>query len=53
MDTLPDLRCSQQGHHPDIQLSWGRVVVTLHTHKINGLSESDFILAAKFDQAAG
>lgn len=43
----------QQGHHPDIELSWGRVAVTLYTHKINGLSESDFILAAKFEQAVG
>jgi 4a-hydroxytetrahydrobiopterin dehydratase len=37
-------------HHPDIYLSWGRVKVTLWTHKIDGLSESDFILAAKIDQ---
>jgi 4a-hydroxytetrahydrobiopterin dehydratase len=43
----------QQGHHPDLQLAWGRVVVTLYTHKVNGLTESDFILAAKFDQALG
>ena len=40
----------EQGHHPTIELSWGRVVVTLHTHKIEGLSESDFILAAKIDR---
>lgn len=39
-----------QGHHPDILLSWGKVFVTLCTHKINGLSESDFILAAKIDR---
>jgi 4a-hydroxytetrahydrobiopterin dehydratase len=39
----------QEGHHPDLLLSWGRVVMTLWTHKINGLSESDFILAAKCD----
>jgi 4a-hydroxytetrahydrobiopterin dehydratase len=39
----------QEGHHPDIYLSWGKVRVTLWTHKINGLSESDFILAAKCD----
>ncbi len=38
-------------HHPDIYLSWGKVKVTLWTHKINGLSENDFILAAQFDQA--
>ena len=40
----------QQGHHPDIFLAWGRVDITTWTHAINGLTESDFILAAKFDQ---
>jgi len=40
----------EEGHHPDILLAWGRVKVTLWTHKINGLSESDFILAAKCDE---
>ncbi|MBS3157732.1 4a-hydroxytetrahydrobiopterin dehydratase [Candidatus Woesearchaeota archaeon] len=39
-----------QGHHPDIFLAWGRVKITLFTHKINGLSESDFIMAAKIDE---
>jgi 4a-hydroxytetrahydrobiopterin dehydratase len=39
-----------QGHHPDILLSWGKAEITTWTHKINGLTESDFILAAKFDQ---
>ena len=38
-----------QGHHPDIELSWGRAGVTIWTHKIDGLTESDFILAAKID----
>ncbi|OGQ17847.1 MAG: 4a-hydroxytetrahydrobiopterin dehydratase [Deltaproteobacteria bacterium RIFCSPHIGHO2_02_FULL_40_11] len=38
-----------EGHHPDIYLSWGKVKLTLWTHKINGLTESDFILAAKVD----
>jgi 4a-hydroxytetrahydrobiopterin dehydratase len=38
-----------QGHHPDIRLSWGAVVVTVWTHKIDGLTESDFIFAAKTD----
>lgn len=38
-----------QGHHPDIYLAWGKVGLTIWTHKINGLSESDFILAAKID----
>ncbi|MBI5273765.1 MAG: 4a-hydroxytetrahydrobiopterin dehydratase [Chlamydiales bacterium] len=39
----------QEGHHPDIHLSYGRVKIQLWTHKINGLSENDFILAAKCD----
>lgn len=38
-----------QGHHPDIYLSWGKVKISLWTHKINGLHENDFILAAKID----
>jgi len=36
-------------HHPDLLLSWGRVKVTLWTHKIGGLSETDFVFAAKVD----
>ncbi|MBP2680522.1 MAG: pterin-4-alpha-carbinolamine dehydratase [Candidatus Krumholzibacteriota bacterium] len=40
----------EQGHHPDIQLGWGRVKIILWTHKIDGLTESDFILAAKCDE---
>lgn len=40
-----------QGHHPDIYLSWGKVRITIWTHSINGLTESDFILAAKADAA--
>jgi 4a-hydroxytetrahydrobiopterin dehydratase len=39
----------ENGHHPDIYLSWGLVKLTLYTHKIHGLTESDFILAAKCD----
>lgn len=39
----------EEGHHPDIFLSWGKVKVKIWTHKIQGLSESDFILAAKCD----
>lgn len=39
-----------QDHHPDIHLAWGRVKVTIWTHKINGLTESDFVFAAKVDQ---
>ena len=60
--TFPDFRqaldfvnrvgevAEQQGHHPDILLTWGKAEVTLWTHKINGLSESDFIMAAKIDR---
>jgi len=36
-----------EGHHPDIHVSWNRVTLTLTTHAIGGLSENDFILAAK------
>jgi len=43
----------EQGHHPDILLTWGKAEVTLWTHKIDGLSESDFIMAAKLDRAYG
>ena len=39
-----------QGHHPDIYLAWGKVKLTIWTHKINGLTESDFVLAAKADR---
>jgi len=42
----------EQGHHPDICLAWGKVEITVWTHKINGLTESDFILAAKINQRA-
>lgn len=40
----------QVGHHPDIELAWGRVKLTLWTHKIDGLFETDFIFAAKADR---
>lgn len=39
----------QQGHHPDLCFGWGYVQVTVYTHKIKGLTESDFILGAKID----
>ena len=39
----------EQGHHPDIYLAWGNAQVKIWTHKIDGLTESDFILAAKID----
>ena len=40
----------EQGHHPDILLKWGEVQITMYTHKIDGLTESDFIMAAKIDE---
>lgn len=40
----------EEGHHPDIGLHWGRVDISLTTHAIGGLSENDFILAAKINQ---
>lgn len=39
----------EQGHHPDICFGWGKAEITIWTHKIDGLTESDFILAAKID----
>jgi 4a-hydroxytetrahydrobiopterin dehydratase len=42
----------QQNHHPDIYLAWGRIDVKIWTHKIDGLTESDFVFAAKCDRAS-
>jgi 4a-hydroxytetrahydrobiopterin dehydratase len=42
----------EQGHHPDLCLGWGKVEVSIWTHKIDGLTESDFVLAAKIDRLA-
>jgi 4a-hydroxytetrahydrobiopterin dehydratase len=39
-----------QNHHPDIYLAWGKVKITVWTHKIDGLTESDFVLAAKIEE---
>lgn len=41
-----------QGHHPDLYLAWGKVTVEIWTHKVNGLTESDFILAARIERLA-
>lgn len=43
----------EQGHHPDICFGWGKVDVSIWTHKIDGLTESDFVLAAKIDKLGG
>ena len=40
----------EQGHHPDICFGWGSAEITIWTHKIDGLTESDFTLAAKIDE---
>lgn len=39
-----------EGHHPDLHVSWGKVIVETWTHAVGGLSENDFILAAKIDR---
>ena len=39
----------REGHHPDIHLTWGKVGIQIFTHKVDGLTDSDFILAAKID----
>ena len=41
----------EQGHHPDLHVAWGKCAVEIWTHKIDGLTESDFFLAAKIDRA--
>ncbi len=63
LDGLTESRCPEcdrvgelaeaQGHHPDIHLAWGKVAIETWTHKIDGLTESDFVLAAKIDTLPG
>jgi 4a-hydroxytetrahydrobiopterin dehydratase len=43
----------REGHHPDVYLTWGTVSLSIWTHKIDGLTESDFVLAAKADEVYG
>lgn len=43
----------EEQHHPDLHLAWGKVGVQIFTHKVDGLTESDFILAAKIDKLRG
>jgi len=38
-----------EGHHPDISFGWGYATIVIYTHKIQGLHENDFVLAAKID----
>jgi len=40
----------EEGHHPDLTIGWGKAAVELTTHAISGLSDNDFILAAKIDR---
>ncbi len=40
----------EQGHHPNIEFTWGKATIKLYTHKIDGLHENDFIMAAKIDK---
>ena len=47
------LLAEQEAHHPDLTIAWGRCSVEIWTHKINGLTESDFILAAKIEALHG
>jgi len=49
VDRISEL-AEQENHHPKISFTWGRVEVELITHKISGLSEADFVMAAKIDQ---
>jgi 4a-hydroxytetrahydrobiopterin dehydratase len=42
-----------EGHHPDIRFGWGYCTISVYTHKIGGLHENDFILAAKINAAVG
>ena len=42
----------EQGHHPDLYLAWGKLGVSIWTHAIDGLTRSDFVLAAKIDEAS-
>lgn len=40
----------EEGHHPNLEFTWGEATVKIYTHKIDGLHENDFILAAKIDE---
>jgi len=40
----------EQGHHPNIEFTYGKAKVSIYTHKINGLTVSDFVLAAKIEK---
>jgi 4a-hydroxytetrahydrobiopterin dehydratase len=44
------LLAEAQGHHPELEVGWGRLVVRLSTHSVGGLSRNDFIMAARIDR---
>ena len=47
------LLAESQGHHPELEVAWGRLVVRLSTHSVGGLSRNDFIMAARIDRLTG
>ena len=47
------LLAEAQGHHPELEVGWGRLVVRLSTHSVGGLSRNDFIMAARIDRLSG
>ena len=47
------LLAEAQGHHPELEVGWGRLVVRLSTHSVGGLTRNDFIMAARIDRLAG
>ena len=50
LDDNPGNIAENEGHHPDIRFGWGYAGIKIFTHAINGLHESDFVLAAKIDK---
>ena len=49
VDLVAEL-AEEENHHPNIEFTWGRATITLWTHKIDGLHENDFIMAARIDE---
>jgi 4a-hydroxytetrahydrobiopterin dehydratase len=47
------LLAEAQGHHPEMEVGWGRLVIRLTTHSVGGLSRNDFIMAARIDRLGG
>ena len=51
--TRVSLLAEAQGHHPELEVAWGRLGIRFSTHSIGGLSRNDFIIAARIDRLAG